>query len=630
MVEGRTGNNLFQYLACKIIQKKYGHTYVPIDEIENINAMLMQSKFGGDHCPPHLLNDLLVVYENDMEKVLNDEIENLDEKNIVCIGYFQRSEIYVPYRDYLIESLKTTQDYWVNKSGEKTFVNKFINHQPDNVSVGQNDIVVSLRLDDFIQIPCETSDIIPPEYYVNILEEEMQYRDKLIIVSDKFRHDWEKKYIEYFEKWEPIFIQGDLISDFAVIRDCPRLIHSNSTFCWIASFLSETKIKRYIPKTNFYRSQLLTHISSSADNPLRGLSKDDIGFAPPVGFSKPSENDTLLDVVPLPHQDVYNLNINNYLKKSVFPLSYSIPDEYIIDNVDIENKTTELSPMIAGQRSTYMFGAGQENDYLKHYNDCFFVYTKKKGGWDCLRHYEILSQGAIPLFDGLEDSPNSTMVTLPKQILIDAKRELIPYEPEKRELYKEYVNKLLDHTREQCTTSANTKYFMEKINKPVKNVLLIVCHPGVNYTREFFWIGMKRYIQEIGGIAVEYPKMNYLYKNYPEENKRELVGNGYIYSSRLNDDYTFSDEEIIEKLRTKFFDIVVYGKVGPDESHSGSLPKFPLWEHVFKRYKKDEIICLYGGDERTDLKNDDTYSRHLYYTARYATCFVRELTITHP
>ena len=29
--------------------------------------------------------------------------------------------------------------------------------------------------------------------------------------------------------------------------------------------------------------------SSSADNPLRGLSKDDLGFAPPGGFAKPSE-----------------------------------------------------------------------------------------------------------------------------------------------------------------------------------------------------------------------------------------------------------------------------------------------------------------------------------------------------
>jgi hypothetical protein len=459
--------------------------------------------------------------------------------------------------------------------------------------------VVSLRLDDFIQKPCETSDILPPEYYLNILEDEMQYRDRLFIVSDKIRLDWEIKYLEFFKKWDPIFIQQDLLSDFAVLRDCSILVHSNSTFCWMASFLSN-KTKRYIPKTNFYKGQLLTHIS---------------------------ENDTLVDVKPMPHQDVYELNIDNYLKKQAIPLSYSIPDEYVVDNVNIDNKTIELSPMIAGQRATYLFGAGQENDYLKHYNDCYFVYTKKKGGWDCLRHYEILAQGAIPLFDGLEDSPNLTMITLPKQLLIEAKRELIPYGPEKKELYKEYVNKLLDHTREHCTTSANTKYFMEKINKPVKNVLLIGCHPGVNYTREFFWIGMKRYIQEIGGVAVEYPKMEYFYKHFPEENKRELVGNGYIYSSSLNDDYTFSNDEIIEKLRNKFFDLVVYGKVGPDEIIVGSLPNFPLWEHVFKRYKKDEIICLYGGDRCIDLTSDNKYSRHFFHTAQYATCFVRELML---
>jgi len=38
--------------------------------------------------------------------------------------------------------------------------------------------------------------------------------------------------------------------------------------------------------------------SSSANNPLRGLSKDDLGFEPPVGFSKPSEPQVDLSVKP--------------------------------------------------------------------------------------------------------------------------------------------------------------------------------------------------------------------------------------------------------------------------------------------------------------------------------------------
>ena len=154
---------------------------------------------------------------------------------------------------------------------------------------------------------------------------------------------------------------------------------------------------------------------------------------------------------------------------------------------------------------------------------------------------------------------------------------------------------------------------------------------------------MKRYLQSIGGIAVEYPKIDYLYEGYPTEQKSELHGNGFTYSGRLlADEYDYNgpnlssqvaklpqeiEEEITEKIKEKFFDLIVYGKVGPDEGHEGSLSGFPLWEHVFPRYSRDEIVCLYGGDECIDLTSDNDYRRHIYLIAQYATCFVRELRI---
>jgi len=150
---------------------------------------------------------------------------------------------------------------------------------------------------------------------------------------------------------------------------------------------------------------------------------------------------------------------------------------------------------------------------------------------------------------------------------------------------------------------------------------------------------MKRYLQSIGGTAVEYPKIDYLYQGYPTEQKGELHGNGFTYSGRLVDedcecseDVGFTeplvtDDEITEKIKDKFFDLIVYGKVGPDEGPEGSLSGFPLWEHVFPRYSRDEIVCLYGGDECIDLTSDNDYRRHIYLVVQYATCFVRELRI---
>ena len=429
----------------------------------------------------------------------------------------------------------------------------------------------------------------------------MQKGGRLIIVSDKLRWDWEHKYVEFFQKWNPIFYQEDLFSDFALMRDCPTLLHSNSTFCWLASFFSlRTDKRRHIPNTHFYVGQSLNEIA---------------------------DDDMIYDVTPLHHAEVYALDIRPYLNSFIFPLSYCIPDECVmLENHDLYyNKKYGISPLIPGERSEHLFVAGQESEYYQMFQQSWFAHTKKKGGWDCLRHYEILANGCIPIFENLEDCPEHTLTTFPKQLLLDACMDSV--DSEKMNLIKQ----LMEHTREHCTTSANIRYFLSKINiKTPKNVLLIVGNKGVNYSREFFWIGMKRYLQSIGGIAVEYPKIDYLYEGYSTEQKSELHGNGFTYSGRLVDeDYDYNEDEITEKIKDKFFDLIVYGKVGPDEGHEGSLSGFPLWEHVFPRYSRDEIVCLYGGDECIDLTSDNEYRRHIYLVAQYAMCFVRELRI-HP
>jgi hypothetical protein len=313
-------------------------------------------------------------------------------------------------------------------------------------------------------------------------------------------------------------------------------------------------------------------------------------------------------------------------------------------NIDTENKKYDICPLIPGERSEHVFVAGQEAEYYQMYQQSWFAHTKKKGGWDCLRHYEILANGCIPLFENLDDCPEHTLATLPKQLLKQAQNPVDMDHADRRNL----IQKLLEHTREHCSTSANTKYVLSKIkHKNPRNVFLIVGNCGVNYTRELFWIGMKRYLQSLGhgdgdgdgdgvavavAVAVEYPHLDYLYDDYPTDKKRDLHGNGFTYTGKLTREKQIAspqndETEIIEKIKNKFFDLIVYGKVGPDEGAEGSLEGFTFWEHVFKRYSRDEIVCLYGGDECVDLKVDNDYSRHIYLVAQYATCFVRELRV---
>ena len=51
------------------------------------------------------------------------------------------------------------------------------------------------------------------------------------------------------------------------------------------------------------------------------------------------------------------------------------------------------------------------------YANSIFAITNKKLGWDCLRHYEILMNGCIPLFFNIEDCPKLILKTLPKERL---------------------------------------------------------------------------------------------------------------------------------------------------------------------------------------------------------------------
>ena len=600
---GRTGNNIFQYLAAKLIEIKYGHVYIPFKDFLE-GATIQDSDYDKD----------LSCYST---------------MNIICKGYFQKSDYFIPYRDQLLDAIKDCDDCWFDDSGNKIMIRDFFQNpqailphpklgcdkESSNNHLCDDDVVISLRLDDFIQCPCPTSDILPPHYYLNILENIMCMGGRLIIVSDNLRWDWEHKYVEFFKKWDPIFVHGDLLTDFALMRDCPILLHSNSTFCWLASFFSQKKEKlRYIPNTHFYVGQSLNQITKS---------------------------DVLYDVSPLHHHDVYQLDIRNYLRKYIFPLPYCVPDECVagnqgspvrprlkdenilifdnMENPNFETKKYDICPLIPGERTDHLFVAGQESEYYQMYQQSWFAHTKKKGGWDCLRHYEILANGCIPIFENLDDCPDQSLTTFPKHLLKDVHVDLDEDERQK------VIHQLLEHTREHCTTSANIQYVLRTIQKTPKNVLLIVGNCGVNYTREFFWIGMKRYIQSVGGVAVEYPKMDYLYEDYPTDKKSELHGNGFTYTGRLQDDYNYDEQELIEKIKDECFDLIVYGKVGPDEGDEGSLPNLPLWEHVFKRYSRDEIVCLYGGDECIDLTSDTIYSKHIYTMSQYATCFVREL-----
>jgi len=92
----------------------------------------------------------------------------------------------------------------------------------------------------------------------------------------------------------------------------------------------------------------------------------------------------------------------------------AIPKENIVD--EIPSKKKNLMSVIPGLYSTYKYDATQEKDYFQDFQESFFGLTwKRAGGWEAMRHYEILSQGCMPLFLDINHVPSTMMLTYPKQ-----------------------------------------------------------------------------------------------------------------------------------------------------------------------------------------------------------------------
>jgi len=97
----------------------------------------------------------------------------------------------------------------------------------------------------------------------------------------------------------------------------------------------------------------------------------------------------------------------------VLPASFSIPAEKIRP-IHIESKQQRLAkhcvdPEVARAcdlRTNYAFVS--EDAYYDDLASSRFAITTKRGGWDCLRHYEISAAGALPCIRQLEKKPDTS------------------------------------------------------------------------------------------------------------------------------------------------------------------------------------------------------------------------------
>jgi hypothetical protein len=293
----------------------------------------------------------------------------------------------------------------------------------------------------------------------------------------------------------------------------------------------------------------------------------------------------------------------------MIPFSYCIPDEFILDSVP---EKTQLQSFVVPD--TKSFGPGEQQLYYNEYRRSRFAVTRKKGGWDCMRHYEILANGCIPIFENLDACPYFTMTTFPKDLVLKANRELLPWDDSYIPNYNEIVKQLLDHCRTYCSVSARTEFFLSQF-PGAKKILMFTGRRYANYSRETLAIGLRR---KLGANFVDYPKLDVLYET---ADLSKAYGYGYSYGGLLPD-ISIDRNISLGRVAKHEFDVIIFAKVGYGEEPDGATQVIS----VPPNYLPKQVAFIYGGDGLQDTKDTkNPWTQHLARHCNRGLCFVREL-----
>jgi hypothetical protein len=103
--------------------------------------------------------------------------------------------------------------------------------------------------------------------------------------------------------------------------------------------------------------------------------------------------------------------------RALHPLAFSIPEDLVVESppaktqrfarhvVDPEVKSLLERRGPEGRPLSSDYGFDAEQAYFDDLRHSEFGVTMRRGGWDCLRHYEIAASGCVPCFRDLDQKP---------------------------------------------------------------------------------------------------------------------------------------------------------------------------------------------------------------------------------
>lgn len=252
--QGAFGNNLFQYFAAEIIKKIYKYDTTIPTQIINVDFYT-------------LINDEQFIKIT--QEYMRGNIIPIDTtKDILLIGFFQRSEIFIKERDYLLSLFIQENTSYIN---HRTRISNILKYKSNHtIKPEENDLTLHIRLGDFYDKDKNTSQIYDATYIKNIINS-ITY-NKLYIVCQEPKEDWEREYLKEFTSLNPQIISGNQADDFDFLLNSKKLITSASTMCWIAGFLGKANEVHVLYNSYYggYESfnQSLAEVISESDDDL--------------------------------------------------------------------------------------------------------------------------------------------------------------------------------------------------------------------------------------------------------------------------------------------------------------------------------------------------------------------------
>lgn len=238
-VSGRFGNNLFQYIATKIIQ----------NEISKKNNNI-------EYVFDTLLEDPFIITDKNYFDILND-VSPVLNKNVYLDGYFQFDNHIINHKVYINSIIKSHNNEKINSNITVSFLaNKL---EENKYLYKDNDLVLHIRLDDFIGDRI----VMKPEMYIDVISS-LKEDTHIIIVIDRIKYSWEAEYVrmlyEYSTKvkcFKVTISSDDMFKDFCKLYYAPNFVSSNSTFSYLAGLLGTHKYT-WCPVNTIYSHQKIS------------------------------------------------------------------------------------------------------------------------------------------------------------------------------------------------------------------------------------------------------------------------------------------------------------------------------------------------------------------------------------